>query len=141
MITVMVSGILSKPPEQRTSKNGNAFTLASIRTQTAEGDLYASVTAFGDLCPALAGLAKGDPLTVIGTARVSTYTGKDGATKAGLSIIASRIIALADHQAAPGPKGRGNEGRRRDWPPAPAEPPGPLPELPPVEAYDDPIPF
>ncbi len=139
MIIIMISGTIAKPPEPRTSRNGNPFTLASIRTQTSDGDLYASLTAFSELAPILAGLAKGDPVTVIGTAKVSTYEGKDGDTKAGLSITASRIIALADHQAAPRPKGSGNDGRRRHQPPA--EPPGPMPELPPVEAYNDPIPF
>lgn len=110
MITCMISGTLSKQPETRQSKNGNAYTLASIRIPIAEGDVYASVTAFSELSPILAGMQRGDPVTVIGQGKVSTYQGKDGTTRAGLSITAGRIIALVD-QAAPKPKGNG-QGRR-----------------------------
>lgn len=108
MITIMLSGNIAKTPEQRTSKNGNPFATATVRTQTAEGDLFASITAFSELAPILAGLQRGDPVTIISNAKVTTYQGKDGDAKAGLSITASRIIALADHQAppkAPRPKG------------------------------------
>ena len=101
MITVMVAGQLAKQPEQRMSKNSNPFTVASIRIQSAEGDMFALITAFSELAPILAGLAKGDPVTIVGNAKVSTYTGKDGDTRAGLSITASRIIAISDHQAPP----------------------------------------
>ncbi len=110
MLTVMLSGTIAKTPEQRTSKNGNEFATTSVRAQTGEGDLFASVTAFGELAPTLARLAKGDPVTVIGTGKVSVYQGKDGDTKAGLSVIASRIIALADHQAPLKPKSTKPEG-------------------------------
>jgi len=100
-LTVMLSGTLAKTPEQRTSKKGNEFATTTVRTPTAEGDLFANVTAFSELAPVLARLAKGDPVTIIGTGKVSTYTAKDGEPKAGLSVIASRIIALADNQAPP----------------------------------------
>lgn len=111
MITCMLSGTLTKSPEQRTSKNGNTYSLASIRIPSAEGDLFASVTAFEPLAATLAGMAKGDPITVVGTAKLSAYQAKDGEHRAGLSIIASRIIGIADHQAPPKPKADG-QGRR-----------------------------
>lgn len=54
-LIIMLSGAIAKQPETRTSKNGNAFVTTTIRTQTAEGDLFASVTAFSELAPTLAG--------------------------------------------------------------------------------------
>lgn len=59
MITMMLSGTLARQPEQRTSKDGNAFAVATVRAQTPEGDIYASVTAWSDLADTLADL--GDP--------------------------------------------------------------------------------
>lgn len=109
-LTIMLSGSIAKQPETRTSKNGNEFATTTVRTQTAEGDLFASVTAFSELAPILARLQRGDPVTVIGTGKVSTYQGRDGDTKAGLSVVASRIIALADHQAPPKPKATKSQG-------------------------------
>lgn len=100
-LTIMLSGTIAKQPEVRTSKNGNEFATTTVRVQTAEGDLFASVTAFGDLAPTLARLAKGDPVTLVGTGKVSAYTAKDGEHRAGLSITASRLIALVDQQAPP----------------------------------------
>lgn len=100
MLIVMLSGILAKNAELRTSKNGNEFATATIKVPSAEGDSYNSVTAFGDLAPILAGLQRGDPVTIIGAGKVNVYQGKDGETKAGLSVVASRIIALADSQTA-----------------------------------------
>lgn len=147
MITCMISGALSKSPETRTSKTGNPYTTATVRTGEGEDSLFCSVTCFGDLAGTLAGLAKGDAITVIGTGKVSTYTGKEGDTRAGLSITANRIIALMDLQVPPkAPRSKGT-GQRRRTDPHPVGPPGPrqdlppVPPVPPIEAYDDPIPF
>ena len=69
-MTIMLSGSIAKQPEVRTSKNDNPFATATAQVQTAEDDLYASVPAFGDLGKIPAGLAKGDPVTVIGSGKV-----------------------------------------------------------------------
>jgi single-stranded DNA-binding protein len=116
-VIIMLTGTLAKEPETRTSKAGHPFAVASIRVQTAEGDVFTSITAFGSLADTLAGLAKGDPVTIIGTGRVTTYQGKDNETKAGLSVTASRIVCLTDHQAppkAPRPKSDSQRSRRTE---------------------------
>lgn len=106
MITCMLAGQLAKQLETRTSKNDNPYTTATLHTQEGEDAVFASVTAFGDLAGPLVGLAKGDPITVVGSGTVSTYTG--------LSIAGTRVIALTDHQAPPtAPSPKGHNGQRR----------------------------
>lgn len=134
MITVMLSGSISKQPETRTSAKGNSYAVATIRTGEGDDAVFVSVTAFGDLADTLAGLQKGDSACVVGTGKIGTYEAKDGSgTKASLSITASRIVALVDHQSRP----RAGTTPRRPTPgiQAPARP------MPPVEAYNDQIPF
>lgn len=121
---IMLSGSITKQPEQRISRNGNPYPIATVRTQDSEDARFVSVTTFGDLADILADLAKGDPITMVGTGKIGTYESKDGSgTRASLSVTASRIIALIDPQALP--KARATPR----WP------------SPPVEAYNDPIPF
>ncbi len=99
MITVMLSGTIAKPPETRTSAKGNNYAVATIRSGEGDDAVFASITAFGDLAGTLAGLERGSPLTVVGTGKIGTYEAKDGTgTRASLSITASRIVALVDHQ-------------------------------------------
>ncbi len=103
-MTMMLSGTLAKQPEQRTSSRGNADTTATLRTGEGNDAVFASVTAFGDLACILAVLDKGDPMTVVGSGRLSIYTPAHGGDpRASLSVTASRIVCLTDRQAAPIP--------------------------------------
>ena len=62
MITLLLSDIIAKPPEQRTSQNGNPDVTATRHPQEGEDALFASVTVFGVLYPVLAGLVKDDSI-------------------------------------------------------------------------------
>lgn len=66
MITVMLSGTLAKPPETRTSAKGTSYTMATLKVQTPDGDLFATVFAFDPLAGTLAELGKADSVTVVG---------------------------------------------------------------------------
>ena len=122
MIVCMIQGTLIRDPERRISKNGNEFATALVKT---DENQIVSVMAFGELADLLADLRRGDALSVIGTAQLSVYTAKDtGETRPGLSLTASRIMALVDKAATGKPK------KAR-----------PMPQEEHQEPFDDPIPF
>lgn len=91
-ITALVAGRLVAQPERRTGQSGKPFTLARIAAATEDGDVLVSVIAFGEAAAALAALGKGDSAAVTGRAKVSTWTGKDGALRSGLSITADAVL-------------------------------------------------
>ncbi len=91
-ITALVSGKLIADPESRTGGSGKPFTLAKVGTTTDDGDALVSVIAFGSVAAQLAGLGKGDTVSLTGRGKVSTWTGKDGAMKAGLSLTADALL-------------------------------------------------
>ena len=51
-----------------------------------------SVIAFGTVSEQLAALGKGETVALTGRAKVTTWTGKDGGSKAGLSLTAEALL-------------------------------------------------
>ena len=91
-ISVLVTGRLIADPERRTGQSGKPFTLARIVAQTDDGEAVVSLIAFGTTSEQLAAMGKGDTVSVTGRAKVNTWTGKDGASRAGLSVIADALL-------------------------------------------------
>ncbi len=105
-IAIMLSGSIAKAPETRQTSKGNQFAFTSVRVSSQDGDTYASVTAFDrTLVDTLTSLKPSDPVTVIGTGKLSVYTTKDGDTRPNLAVTASRIITMVDAQAPPRQQG------------------------------------
>ncbi len=91
-ITALVSGKLIADPEQRTGQSGKPFVLAKIAAHDGDADALVSVMAFGTAAEQLAAMGKGDAVAITGRARVSTWTGRDGSAKAGLSVTADAVL-------------------------------------------------
>lgn len=107
-----IIGRLTKDPEQRTTQTGMTvanFTVAVDRRKRGSGqdkevDFF-RVTAWdklGENC--IRYLAKGRKVAVVGPVSVSTYTGKDGKTRANLEIVAQEVEFLSSK----------NEGQKTD---------------------------
>lgn len=93
MLSVLISGTLIRDPQTRTSQNGNAYTTALIRVPTNEEPALVSVIAFGELAESLAGLRKGDSVSVTGSGHISLYEDRNsGEPKASLALTAAGIL-------------------------------------------------
>lgn len=94
MLNVLASGALTRDPQERTAANGNPYVTAMLRVPVEDGEaLFVSLIAFeAQAVEALLALAKGDSVAVAGRAKLSEWTGKDGAEKRGLSVVADRVL-------------------------------------------------
>ena len=92
-LVVLITGRLIAEPEQRTGAN-KAFTLAKVSAATDDGDVLTSVIAFGVAAEQLGALSKGDTVALNGRAKLSTWTARDGAFKAGLSVTAESVLTV-----------------------------------------------
>ena len=91
---VLVSGMLFREPEQRTSKAGKPFVTATLKAKDGETAQWWKVLAFSESVQAeLMRLTDGDALSVQGGLKAETYD-KEGATKLSLSVVADHVLAL-----------------------------------------------
>jgi single-stranded DNA-binding protein len=107
-LRLLASGALISDPQSRESAK-RPFTTATLR---AEGDepVLVSIIAFGDESRRLLELAKGDELAVLGRARLTIWTGRDGVERHGLSVMAEQLTTLKHPKSVAGPRRHG--GRR-----------------------------
>lgn len=93
-VTALVTGRLLADPEQRTGQSGKPFTLARMAAATDEGESAAvSLIAFGTAAEQLAALSKGDTLAATGRCKVTTWAGRDGEVKSGLSVTVDLLLS------------------------------------------------
>jgi single-stranded DNA-binding protein len=90
MIDALIAGRLFGKPQARTSKAGNAFATAKVRTPMANGEsAFVNVIAFSDTAKAaLLALAEGDAVAIAGELKVSTYADKEGTARPSLDLTA-----------------------------------------------------
>ena len=107
MNKLFIIGNLTKDPELRTTQTGInvcSFTVAvNRRTKDQETD-YFRVTAWRGLADTCAKyLVKGRKVAVVGSVKVSTYTGQDGQTRANLDVLADEVeflTSMREHSEA-----------------------------------------
>lgn len=138
MMQLHVSGRLVRDPAQKTSSNGRAYVHALMTASSGDAEALITVMVFDtELGNLLATLRKGDSLSAIGSASIRAYTDKEGQPAAGITLMVNRLMAMTAKEAAPRPRGDSpGNGQRRRLADTPAGP-----ERPPLEAYNDPIPF
>jgi len=101
----LASGTLIADPQKRAGANGKPFTTATLRTPTdgEEGAVLVSLICFDvDAQAVLAGLSKGDAISVTGRAALKSWTGKDGDLRHGLSLVADRVMTAYQVRKARG---------------------------------------
>jgi single-stranded DNA-binding protein len=104
MFYALCSGCLTANPQRRQGSRA-PFATGSLRVQDGEDWLFVSVIAFGDKAAALLEHAAGAAIEVSGRAKLTTWTGRDGAEKHGVSITIEQIITAK-------PRARGSATRR-----------------------------
>ena len=93
-LAVLAQGVLVSAPSERTAANGKTFAVAQIRVATDEDPVLASLIVFNDEAKgALLALGKGDSLAVTGRAKLTSWTGRDGESKHGISIVVERAMS------------------------------------------------
>jgi single-stranded DNA-binding protein len=93
MIDALIAGRLHGLPSQRTSRNGNAFTVAKVRVPTGEESVYCNVICFAEPAQAaLLALGDGEAVALAGTLKVGTWQSKDGTHKPSLDLTAAQVL-------------------------------------------------
>ncbi len=134
MMQLHVSGRLVRDPAQKTSANGKPYIHALMTASSGDGEILITLMVFDtDLANLLASLRKGDSLSAIGSASIRAYTDKEGNLAAGVTLMVTRLMTMTAKEAAPRPK---RNGQRRARGPHQTDL-----KLPPIEAYNDAIPF
>jgi len=119
---VLVQGTLFRAPEQKTSKAGNVFVIATVKERGGQDTRWWKVFAFSNhIQEEILRLSNGDALTVQGSLRADAYDNGDG-VRVSLSVTADHVLALKQ----PKPK---RERKQAET------------EKPPPPRYGDPRPF
>lgn len=93
-VHVLISGVIFRAPERRTSKAGNPFVTATVQVRDGDAFQWWKVLAFSEsLSEELVRLGAGDAVAVQGTMRAEPYQ-KNGETRVGYSITAMQVTAL-----------------------------------------------
>ncbi|EAT4590601.1 single-stranded DNA-binding protein [Salmonella enterica] len=106
--------LVADPQTKTTSKGANmtmtrmAVSLPCSAAQDGQATLWLGVLAFGKQADALAKHTKGDLVSVSGTMQINQWTGQDGGTQSGYTVIADSVISA--RTARPGGR-RGQQGQ------------------------------
>ncbi|MEO8313245.1 MAG: single-stranded DNA-binding protein [Pseudomonadota bacterium] len=94
MIDALIAGRLHGAVVERTSRNGNAFVTCTVRVPTANGETaFVSVVTFSHSTgKALAALADGDAVALVGELKLTAYIAKDGQPKPSIDLVAQQCL-------------------------------------------------
>ena len=95
MLNILATGTLTSDPVRRVSGKGATYATGSLRvpSEGADAVLVSLIVFNADACDALLAHAKGDALAVAGRAKLSQWTGRDGAECHGLAVTAERVLS------------------------------------------------
>lgn len=96
MFDVLVRGKLAKEPQVRTGKSGKEFITGGLIVRDGDTSLLVSLIAFGSEGERLGAMTKGEALSVAGTAKLTEWSGADGALQRGMSVTVSKLLTLED---------------------------------------------
>ncbi|ECC5187151.1 single-stranded DNA-binding protein [Salmonella enterica] len=91
--------LVADPQTKTTSKGTNmamarmAVSLPCSAAQDGQATLWLGVLAFGKQADALAKHTKGDVVSIGGTMQINQWTGQDGSTQSGYTVIADSMIS------------------------------------------------
>ncbi|HIB1508568.1 TPA: single-stranded DNA-binding protein [Salmonella enterica subsp. enterica serovar Muenchen] len=106
--------LVADPQTKTTSKGTNmamarmAVSLPCSAAQDGQATLWLGVLAFGKQADALAKHTKGDVVSIGGTMQINQWTGQDGGTQSGYTVIADSVVSA--RTARPGGR-RGQQGQ------------------------------
>src|SRR4051812_29352373 len=91
---ILATGTLVADPVRRAGTKGD-FATGSLRVATDDESILVSVIAFGKQAETLLAHSVGAALAVAGRAKLTRWTGRDGAEKHGLSLVAEQIASAS----------------------------------------------
>jgi single-strand DNA-binding protein len=96
MMTISAYGRLGVDPTLRTTQSGKSMTTARIAVslpdgRAEQGTFWIKVIAFGRQAEALASLSKGDIVSVMGKAQLSSWTDREGTARQDLQVVVDSI--------------------------------------------------
>lgn len=101
---VLLNGVVSRRPEQRTAANGNKFVSTSVRVSQGAQTQWYRVSAFSDSAQQeLLRLGEGDGVSVQGPLRIENFE-QHGIPKIGLAVTADSVLALRPGRKETAPK-------------------------------------
>ena len=106
MIDALVTGKLIQNPVLRTGASGKPFTNFLLSVSIGEDQpIVVSGIAFGDAAEKISRLTKGDPVSVVGSLKPSSWSDKvTGETKHGFNITVNNSLSSYDIQKRRKPK-------------------------------------
>jgi len=94
MNTTVITGIVSHPPETKTSKKGNHYLVFTVKSKDPLGyESYVKIYAFGKMVEKIAGLLPGDMVCATGESKTEAYM-KGNDPKSILIVAASNVEIL-----------------------------------------------
>lgn len=90
----LISGILHEAPAMKTSKAGKDYCIGKIKDDSTTPATWASCVCFEEQAVTLAGMKKGETLSVSGKLTVDVYQPPQGEPRANISITCDSIITL-----------------------------------------------
>jgi single-stranded DNA-binding protein len=108
---LLATGTLIGDPQCREGAKG-PFTTVTIRAGNGDEAILVSAIAFGAEGERLLELGRGDAVSISGKARLTAWTGRDGAERHGLSVVAEQLTTLKRPKSA---AGRRRHGGRRPY--------------------------
>lgn len=110
----LASGALIADPQRREGAKG-PFAIATLRVATGgEESALVSIIAFSAEAERLFEYVKGDALAISGRAKLTAWTGRDGAERHGLSIVAEQIASARPRPRPAAPPRQRRPARARD---------------------------
>jgi single-stranded DNA-binding protein len=111
VMRALISGMLHDAPTMKTSKAGKEFYIGKVKDDSTNPVTWTSIVCFDEQAAILAGMKKGDALSVSGKLTVDVYQPAQGDPRANISITCDNIITL---KQAKQQKSSGNDYKNRD---------------------------
>lgn len=90
----LVSGALTADPLRRQGPK-SAFVTATLRDANDDGVTFYSIIAFGSEAERLAELCQGAAVSVSGSGKLTTWLGRNGEDRHGVSVTVAQLVTLA----------------------------------------------
>jgi single-stranded DNA-binding protein len=117
---ILLQGSLAKAPESRVSRQGNAFSMATLRVSNGNESQFWRLFVFSESAQAeLMRLGEGDALACQGTPKFELFRPEAGEPRVSLSITVDHVLALRQP-----PK----ERKKKEPAPAPSRSEKPVPD-------------
>lgn len=93
-MAILAVGTLTSDPQERTSSGGKTYVTATVRTPTDDDPVMVSAITFGDVPKAtLIALKKGDTVAISGRGKLTTWAGRNGEQRHGISVVADGVLS------------------------------------------------